>query len=36
MLQDPGFLSARLLTEAGVDIPALRSDITHLLTTNAA
>lgn len=36
LLQDPGFLSARLLTEAGVDVPALRSDITHLLTTNAA
>ncbi|MDL4770860.1 Clp protease N-terminal domain-containing protein [Actinomadura xylanilytica] len=36
LLHDPGFLSVRLLAEAGVDVAGLRADVTRLTTANAA
>ncbi|WP_443603993.1 Clp protease N-terminal domain-containing protein [Actinomadura nitritigenes] len=36
VLHDEDFLAVRLATEAGVDVPGLRADITRLLTAEAA
>ncbi|HEU5028725.1 MAG TPA: Clp protease N-terminal domain-containing protein [Spirillospora sp.] len=36
ILHDKDFLAARLVAEAGVDVPGLRADVTRLITTEAA